>query len=90
MSKDATEYTNSFAAGLELTWGEGFMSPGGISEHGQARQKRIVVVKHHVGESRADLDVFVEFLVFGHACPRHKVSRLFHCRAKVVREFCMV
>ena len=32
MSKDETEYTNEFAAGLELMWGEGFLSPGGAEE----------------------------------------------------------
>lgn len=32
MSKDETEYTDEFAAGLELMWGEGFLSPGGPEE----------------------------------------------------------
>lgn len=32
MSKDETYYTNEFAAGLELMWGEGFLSPGGPEE----------------------------------------------------------
>ncbi len=32
MSKDETDYTNEFAAGLELMWGEGFLSPGGSEE----------------------------------------------------------
>ncbi len=34
MSKDETEYTDDFAAGLELIWGQGFMSPGGPEEVG--------------------------------------------------------
>ncbi|MCH6565043.1 MAG: hypothetical protein IH811_04115 [Proteobacteria bacterium] len=34
MSKDETDYTNEFAAGLELMWGEGFLSPGGPEEVG--------------------------------------------------------
>jgi phosphoethanolamine N-methyltransferase len=34
MSKDETEYTDDFAAGLELMWGQGFMSPGGPEEVG--------------------------------------------------------
>lgn len=34
MSKDETEYTDEFAAGLELIWGQGFMSPGGQEEVG--------------------------------------------------------
>jgi len=34
MSKDETEYTDEFAAGLELVWGQGFMSPGGQEEVG--------------------------------------------------------
>lgn len=34
MSKDKTEYTDDFAAGLELMWGQGFMSPGGPEEVG--------------------------------------------------------
>jgi hypothetical protein len=34
MSKDETEYTDDFAAGLELMWGQGFMSPGGPEEAG--------------------------------------------------------
>lgn len=32
MSKDETEYTDSCASGLELMWGEGFLSPGGVEE----------------------------------------------------------
>ena len=32
MSKDETEYTDEYAAGLELMWGEGFLSPGGMGE----------------------------------------------------------
>jgi len=32
MSKDETDYTNEFAVGLELMWGEGFLSPGGPEE----------------------------------------------------------
>jgi SAM-dependent methyltransferase len=34
VSKDETEYTDEFAAGLELIWGEGFLSPGGPEEVG--------------------------------------------------------
>ena len=34
MTKDETDYTDEFAAGLELMWGEGFMSPGGAEEVG--------------------------------------------------------
>ncbi len=34
MSKDETEYTDDFAAALELMWGQGFMSPGGPEEVG--------------------------------------------------------
>ncbi len=34
MSKDETEYTDEFAAGLELMWGQGFLSPGGAEEVG--------------------------------------------------------
>ncbi len=34
MSKDETEYSDEFAAGLELMWGEGFLSPGGPEEVG--------------------------------------------------------
>jgi phosphoethanolamine N-methyltransferase len=34
MSKDETDYTDEFAAGLELMWGQGFMSPGGPEEVG--------------------------------------------------------
>ena len=32
MNKDETEYTDEYAAGLELMWGEGFLSPGGLEE----------------------------------------------------------
>ena len=32
MSNDENDYTDDFAAGLELMWGQGFMSPGGIEE----------------------------------------------------------
>jgi 2-polyprenyl-3-methyl-5-hydroxy-6-metoxy-1,4-benzoquinol methylase len=32
MSSEETEYTDEFAAGLELIWGEGFLSPGGEEE----------------------------------------------------------
>jgi hypothetical protein len=34
MGKDQTEYTDDFAAGLELMWGQGFLSPGGAEEVG--------------------------------------------------------
>jgi ubiquinone/menaquinone biosynthesis C-methylase UbiE len=34
MSTDETDYTDEFAAGLELMWGHGFMSPGGTEEVG--------------------------------------------------------
>lgn len=34
MSEDETDYTDDFAAGLELMWGRGFMSPGGPEEVG--------------------------------------------------------
>jgi len=34
MSKDETDYTDEFAGGLELMWGEGFLSPGGPEEVG--------------------------------------------------------
>ncbi len=32
MAKDETEYSDEFAAGLELMWGQGFLSPGGPEE----------------------------------------------------------
>jgi phosphoethanolamine N-methyltransferase len=38
MSKDEPEYTDDFAAGLELVWGEGFLSPGGAEEVGSIVQ----------------------------------------------------
>ncbi len=32
MSTDETDYTDEFVGGLELMWGEGFLSPGGAEE----------------------------------------------------------
>jgi len=34
VGEDKTDYTDDFAAGLELMWGQGFMSPGGPEEVG--------------------------------------------------------
>ena len=34
VGKDDTEYTDAFAGGLELMWGQGFLSPGGVEEVG--------------------------------------------------------
>ena len=55
MSKDETEYTDEYATGLELMWGEGFLSPGGLEEIGlivrglDLRDKKILDIGSGLG-----------------------------------------